>query len=613
MASPQTIPQLSNTWTPENIPSDAYLESGSASQAVGSGSAKMLAFYALPPGINVKAFGAKGDGSTTDTAAIQAGLDYATAHARELFFPAGTYKTGTLTVPNGGQCRINGEGPALSILSFSAVTEGISVAHVDKVSIRNLGFAGTTSRAIALKGSGTNVGVLIQNCDISGATIHPGSLNVAAIYIDGFDDVSILNCKTHDNGAATTPKGAEVCINNGVGGATFNKRLLIEGNSFLCSGTAFGVLVFNTNQARISNNDVDGAILDVADASGYGIAVYSNGTNMFGHTIIGNRVNNTQGTGIYVNQCDDTTVVGNSLQNVCQSQTLASITLGGIAVNTCVRVNVANNVINDSNVYGIDLNATQSSVTGNTVIAATNTGIFLRGTNKGNVVQANTIKGAGQHGILATSASNNVSVVGNVVDGMTSEAISFSNGTSIAMIGNVSTGCANGLFILAGANNTVVGNTCTGNGGAGTGLNIESTKTIVACNYVSAFTYGVDLEGAQMVASLNFLLGNTNTAYVSVGTITNIITSGTQPSVGGADNFFLTFASGVDVVDFLDGFPGDTKTFVATNGNATIHSNGSINLQGGIDWTMASGDTLTLKRVATGTTSAVWYEIGRKT
>lgn len=51
--------------------------------------------------LSVKDFGAKGDGATDDTAAIQAALEAAPDHGGVVFFPAGTYRvTSTLTIPS---------------------------------------------------------------------------------------------------------------------------------------------------------------------------------------------------------------------------------------------------------------------------------------------------------------------------------------------------------------------------------------------------------------------------------------------------------------------------------------------------------------------------------
>ena len=56
----------------------------------------------VPAGaVSVAAYGARGDGATDDTKAIDRALSAATAAHKALYFPAGTYKVGALAVPRG--------------------------------------------------------------------------------------------------------------------------------------------------------------------------------------------------------------------------------------------------------------------------------------------------------------------------------------------------------------------------------------------------------------------------------------------------------------------------------------------------------------------------------
>ena len=71
--------------------------------------------------VNVKDFGAVGDGVTNDTAAIQAAITATTVGA-ELFFPAGNYLTGNLIVLDKTNLKINGGGLAKLTLTGTAAT-----------------------------------------------------------------------------------------------------------------------------------------------------------------------------------------------------------------------------------------------------------------------------------------------------------------------------------------------------------------------------------------------------------------------------------------------------------------------------------------------------------
>ena len=74
--------------------------------------------------VNVKDFGAVGDGVTDDTAAIQAAVTFVAIIGKQIFFPAGTYKILSV-ISTTGHLNILGEGEK-TILDFSGITSGSS-------------------------------------------------------------------------------------------------------------------------------------------------------------------------------------------------------------------------------------------------------------------------------------------------------------------------------------------------------------------------------------------------------------------------------------------------------------------------------------------------------
>jgi len=107
--------------------------------------------------INVRWFGATGNGSTDDLTAMQAAANYTANNNGHLYFPAGTYITsGTVTVDSFSRITISGDGPALTILKRKDNTVG-TVNRVlridgdggDRVTVLNIGFDGNAQNQTA--------------------------------------------------------------------------------------------------------------------------------------------------------------------------------------------------------------------------------------------------------------------------------------------------------------------------------------------------------------------------------------------------------------------------------------------------------------------------------
>lgn len=105
------------------------------------------------PGFDVKYdFGAKGDGATDDTAAIQAAINAAAATGARVFFPAGTYLiSATLTWKS--KVTLEGEGWDASIIKLK---NGSNVPMVKSAEYGGVGVFGCVARDLALDGNKAN-------------------------------------------------------------------------------------------------------------------------------------------------------------------------------------------------------------------------------------------------------------------------------------------------------------------------------------------------------------------------------------------------------------------------------------------------------------------------
>lgn len=152
---------------------------------------------------NVRLYGAKADGKTDDTAAIQAAIDDAPARAEIVYLPVGTYVVSQINLPSGatllGESRT---GTVIQASGRSATTLDYSNCIVYSASTRNV-----TVMNLTVRGRGaptpTDGEILIGLSEVANATVRGVTLDHAsgrALFATGpgstrgvYDDILVTN------------------------------------------------------------------------------------------------------------------------------------------------------------------------------------------------------------------------------------------------------------------------------------------------------------------------------------------------------------------------------------------------------------------------------------
>lgn len=132
--------------------------------------------------INVQDYGAVGNGTTNDTAAIDLALADAIAEKRPLFFPAGTYMTEGHVLPLPGQIKIYGDQFFSTTLKKISSTDPIfDITRFSNYEISNLTFDGNNTDAVAIMQRGhysSFTQLLFKNIGGTSYAIHISGSNV---------------------------------------------------------------------------------------------------------------------------------------------------------------------------------------------------------------------------------------------------------------------------------------------------------------------------------------------------------------------------------------------------------------------------------------------------
>jgi len=357
--------------------------------------------------VSVKDFGAVGDGTTDDTAAIQAAI---TANYNKcIYFPAGTYKvTSSLTVT--GAIFFRGDGRDQSIISWTSTTlDVISVASATAVHFQGLQFSGPASATagaiitLAHSSSGVNYFSSFQDCTFSRGYDQIKTVSAAAW--------TIRNCyfsawvrRAITVNSANTPDAGDSAV---------------YGNWF-ANGIAGSVAIYQVSSGglKVTGNKFNGLgnyayQMQLASAAVTSILIFT-GNSIENHTTAAMKFD-TDGGGASFTQV---VITGNqfALSPYFIDMSTASAFL------TKVVITGNSFALNASGTYAINMGAvTQYEIAGNTIAGGggTPTGILLGASCTG-----------GQLGL-----NNYISLAAPVNDSAASKATNYASATTVGTNG----------------------------------------------------------------------------------------------------------------------------------------------------------------------------------
>jgi parallel beta-helix repeat protein len=573
--------------------------------------------------INVKSLGSTGDGTTDDTATLQAALNT----GKYVFIPktSNYYKISAAIVLLSNQ-KIHGEGDTSQIRQITSLLNVIEANGRTDTCIDNLHLYCVGDKSSISTGSG----IIFNGCShmtVKNITVE-NSRGQGIYFLNTSNSTAInnkiINSPTSD-GDDNTQGGANIRIGGNSSGNLVHSNQCISGNS---GGIYIQTLVSGDNASgnRILGNRV-------VNAKSYGIVAYRNDDvlpidqNMLGNIIANNVISTVTGTiinsatgnydfgaGIYLQGAEGTIVNSNRISYthsgaVTHREQLAP---GAIGTSNCTDAIITNNSITNAGFDGIHINDPNklgrsdgyTIVSGNNINEVADRGIRIKDRN--NVtVSGNTITNIAEHGILCdgtvAGTYTNIVIDNNQIVTTGSGGVKVADTDNVIVSNNAIVSCTNNPIDLSlGAGFNIHGNTIK-DATSATGIQLRSTAldALINGNNVSGCALGIRLDAPAMVGD-NLLFSNTQDWFQRIPVLDD---TGT-PSVKYADK--ATTGGTTAITDFDDGVIGQTITILAA-ASITITDNARIILSGSANFSMTVSDTLTLTMF----TDQIWQEVSR--
>lgn len=351
--------------------------------------------------IDVKDYGAKGDGSTNDTAAVAAAFAAAAAGG-EIWFPAGNYVLASaISQSVTGSVTVRGSGPGVSVISCASNGIAISLATGQNATVRDLSIvstaAGLANTGLSITAPDQSAQVWLENLRLrgntGGTTGWQTSINIVGCGVPRIRGITVLTV----NGPGTGLSGATCIAISGVSSALNSDNYQISDCQL--QGGLYGLYI---------GNYVEGVLLTNVVILGNDYAVYaSNNGNMLEFT---NCHINPGVCGVYANAWGFISIVSTFFLRFRATGNWTGIDLeasGQVAICAC---NFYGN--NTGTEIGILVNNavnTPVTITGNTFIRLGTAAVRLSGTTATAMVVGNNAGSMHAGSVLVNDTTGNAS------------------------------------------------------------------------------------------------------------------------------------------------------------------------------------------------------------
>lgn len=574
--------------------------------------------------IPIEQFGAKGDGVTDDTAAVQAAL----SSGKNLSF-SGTYLVkSTLSITKDGQ-KLFGAGGVLKVdVGTVTLLKAIGVSNVSIVGLKLQSSSAATNTY-------NGACVWAENCSgwvISGCLFE--SYKASAVFLNKSSNFKIVhNTFNGAAGAAGDVTMWRSCSGN------------VVSENTMTSGSDTAIVLQTIDDADYSADNVI-SYNRIANCTRYGIVVYNSLERKTGSLlrtrIVGNSIDTvygsvtnpsagnakTYGAGIYVLSAEGVVVSGNTVSRCNLETDSSTLSPGCIGVNATSNAVISYNVVTAGGYHGIFVSDTLQQgagngagsaayrpiggvvISGNTATQCTRDGIHVENKHSVKLIGNTCTHNAG-NGVLVYTTSGGTNYP-SLFDISVEATSSLRNGLAGLSLSNCqSARVANGSFswntgdgVSTGSPSSVLANLLIEGNSRGIVMSASATECSVTLCRVSGNATGL-VAFSPYLFDNNIVKGNTTDFNGNYGPVKNLTGSAT-PSAKFVK--VITLGDATTITDLLDGELGQTVVIrAAVNGTTIMHNTNAIRLNGSVDFVMQAGDTLTLTKFF----QNQWDEVGR--